>query len=1125
MVSLQAARPMLEQDNKFGPVGHQQTPLSTFFNNYFPTANEQYYTPGPGRFDTRSELVLADSEQVFKDLGIVIRELARDNALWVNQSLMPIEVTDKIEFQVTVLRFDDVVTLEQTPAFGTSRTLDFFKDKTMVRNKRWGKALTFELDMMLRKEGQEIFTMQLSRIIRAFKDHASYIALNALFSYNKSDRNYFRTNAALANLVNMQHYQREIDEFGCFNKSLSRGFGVMYRYANAIENVNGIRPQFAIIPVEKQGLFKFGINKMNEHYRGGQNAVTQFMNGEEIASLQGISLRPSPCFPQHVFDNNEPVNLLSNIVTTGEYLVYEDLGRKFGKEYSTGKHAYIDCFSQSARGWRRIWVQEMNRHNGRWDSDGNLHYDHWQLIHGNVVQGQSFEELSDQYIYHDKITGSYKVCHYIGDMEKEHLSDEYLKSIVLTAHGRYPRLNELKSVINELKNFKDDDDGVVILKKMMDELTPFVKYLSQRLGGAKNPVFDLSRFSQTNLGRTYVEVLHFFRNCFNVYSPVAGQNVGVGGGDYDFNVNNGPAEFGFIQTNSAPSTQGDNDEDDFDFSAGVEGEEEDVPVTKEEFDRIIKLLYTDFLSRSNYITESTLDLQKKKKMDDIFAGIKLMYNNKPDDAYKCNSWFNLPLKVMATIVSDTVIESAELLTTIYKDGYYSAIFALKTVKEISEAYTKGLTEVLQYKDDKDAVKTTPQNLIETFGYLGKIHMDNNFMPILKKKYPSSPPVAPSSSSARGASRPPSSSASGARPPSSSRMGGPSSSRMGGPPPPTNIAEIETLLINTIEGYIHNIGEQNPFSGLSSSGGKPYRNDSKTTSKRRTSKKQGRMTSDDDYVQDDYIFMRPKSTMSINAERVFDKFQCPVERAVAFAVLSTPIHRDVFESMYDHDVIVPTWYILARPWQVDQMSGMCLAIGGKQTGTTYISEVHVTMSWKSVNQSGDLHATQWIGAVLNDPNRRAIIRTAFNDRYLQGANHDLWTDEELYQHATVNKFYSEDPKIPSFIVLSIAANSKWNEDIMSLKGKITQHDNLHYSSCNYYNVRHQFGLIHTDSISVVESYGQREAVNVIMFQGSQRQVGNVNGDVGETVENRGHHGHQQPDRCDVRMNGLRTMTDE
>jgi len=724
----------------------------------------------------------------------------------------------------------------------------------------------------------------------------------------------------------------------------------------------------------------------------------------------------------------------------------------------------------------------MNRHNGRWDSEGRLHPDHWQLIEGNVYEGQTFEDLSDQYIYYDQPSGSFKVCHYIGDMEKQYLPDDYLKSIVLTAHGRYPRLKELKDTINDMKNFPDLTSPLFELtgtangkkekvNKVMNELIPFVKYLSQRLGGTKNPVFDTSRFGTLyeDIPKSYQEALIFFDNCFS--------------------VNHTKTQDEFIKRLNTTNV----------ILPGTANTEEKAI----KHQRAVQYLWDTFNEQVGVISDQLKKDPSKandlKKIMLIADSISEMITRQPVDVMTKKTWFNIPMIVMYEVgfvnKVKTMDEQVKFFTDIHKKGFYSAFFERSNLSTIAEKFVTGKTDMLSYKNEKGEVKMTDTSLRGLFP-----EMDDNQY-IYDAVYNADPTIGV------------------ANPPDLGHVRAVGGERTSG--------FATELFTTTLKDYITGVGEmKNPFKGLNATvQGKPYRTDTFLTSgsnkhRRSYEVKRGRYGNNAEST-----FIYGNSTMAYNADRVLDKYQCPIERAVALAVLSTPIHRDVFETMYDYDVIVPSWYILARPWQVDQMSGMCLAIGGKQTGTTYISEVHVTMSWKSVNQSGDLHATQWIGAVLKDPNRRAVIRTAFNDRYLQGANHDLWTDEELYHHATVNKFYSENPKIPSFIVLSIGVNSKWNEDVMSLKGKITQHDELHYSSCGYYNVHHQFGLIHTESISVVDSYGKREAVNVIMFQGSQRQVGNVNGDVGETVENRGHHGHQQPDRCDVRFNGMRTMTDE
>lgn len=265
---------------------------------------------------------------------------------------------------------------------------------------------------------------------------------------------------------------------------------------------------------------------------------------------------------------------------------------------------------------------------------------------------------------------------------------------------------------------------------------------------------------------------------------------------------------------------------------------------------------------------------------------------------------------------------------------------------------------------------------------------------------------------------------------------------------------------------------------------------------------------------------PSNQLDVRARDVIQRYPDLVERAVALAILNTSIHRDVFETMLSFNIQLPFDYLILRPFHDLLMSNMTLAKGGVQLGETLIGYGHTGIGWKVVNKTGDLHCTQWMGAYIRDYGLRCIIRNAFHERSYGGGGHKFFTEDEYKRHVE-NGFHTEGYDRPSLLGLIIPVGSYVKDDFLHLAGQMYGgRESVHYATRDYYQLHYQFSKIPNDRPTVVYGDAGSPRTNVICFQGTQRQCGNINGDPGVITENKGHLGIERTGDREVRCHGLK-----
>ncbi len=1042
--------PMLAADNNIGSVSVGDGGMNKLFQTYFNGRNTTAFNLGAGRNDTKTHFVLADSERVFEDAGTVIRNINMDHLLWINQrDFMPARVTDKIEHELTVIKFDDPVAPEQTPAEAVSRYFDIGKEKMSFRSKRYGISMYFELDRMLTAEGKNDFAMFTRKISIVFRIHAAYIALVRFMAQSNEDRAWYAEYGGTMQVLKTEHIRREVEEWAETTKYDTGAFAMIWRYGKAMQLQNGAPPTHVIFNSEKQGLFKFGNKLLSEYYRAGADGPDRVLGFDEIANVQGMSFRGWPAFPDKVANKGmgNRQSMLNAEREIGNYFQFRKAYINLpADQFKSGVHDYLDAFSENKDNFHRYYEREMNAHCGRWDERGNLHKDHGFLLKPDVDANGG---LVDQYVYN--------VARYIGDMEPKYLDRHLLRSMVRSALVGFDVENARNALMDVLGG-ADSNEAVNFMAKL-------TRHLSERLGGKKNPVFDSRRIPKVKGGVAPLSSLDhammvFMENCVLI-------NTGGHGKIHDTNA----VDIDHPLRKDGPMVAADQAEE----------------------------YWTDFRKKIGDLQEMDVDeahvqacLTLMHHLQEIFMRGLLKHSA---DTRGLGGVQNATLVALNDVFSTILWAFARVKVKLEDKTTLEAVMALNRVIEelgLRAMYTAEIIEALENKS-LEALYGPLKTMLEASG-VNQEAIDKE----LKKPKTGAgfktnvDEAAPAHVQAQ------------ARGETFKYIG------------PTRMVTTQGLGAIQFAQFLADrevTGISAPFQFLNADP-IPFRDD----------KFPDASGEDNDYNikrgkfnEDTNTFIYGDTSMGANATYVVDTYQDIIERATALAILSTPINREVFDTMISYNVPIPTEYLLVRPHMRYMMSALVLAQGGKQMGETLVGYGHTAVGWKTINKTGDLHSTQWIGAAMWNYRRRCIIRNAFYEAYLGGAGHMLFTEKQVQEHIR-RGFRSWGLNMPCVMVMSIGYGSVIRDNSINLPGTQWPNEAPHYDSYQYYGNHYGFFHIPNASCSLIMDEGAPRR-NTICFQGTQRQCATLNGDPGDITENTGHHGIERPGDAKVRARGM------
>ncbi len=388
-------------------------------SNYFTGALMNGSQRTAGSRDSWTHHTLADQKRVEMEMSIIYHNLNHQMFTWVNDpSFMPVEYTDKLTKEFTVLKFDKNVFPDQTPAESVSRIFGMSKEQRTFRSKRYGLAMIFEVDNMMTPEGQEEFAMTAAKITTVFVEHIAFLSLSRLLSPNSEDIFYQNQYGTPTIASKLNQIKTEIEETFAGHKTSAGPFPTTWKYRQEMirNNPDGGAPNYVILNPDKQGLFKFGMARTSEYNRAGPPAEGMLTGYEELQNIQGMSFRGLPSFAQDVIEDGKPYSMLTRRAEIGNYFVWRNKMLEFKpEEINIALQGYIYVWSEPSDGLEKIQMKSLVQHCGRWDDQGNLHEDFHQGVE------------NDLFTFCDPQTNEWRRCDTIQDMDPK-----FIKPIIKT---------------------------------------------------------------------------------------------------------------------------------------------------------------------------------------------------------------------------------------------------------------------------------------------------------------------------------------------------------------------------------------------------------------------------------------------------------------------------------------------------------------------------------------------------------------------------------------------------------------------------------------------------------------------------------------------------------------------
>lgn len=278
--------------------------------------------------------------------------------------------------------------------------------------------------------------------------------------------------------------------------------------------------------------------------------------------------------------------------------------------------------------------------------------------------------------------------------------------------------------------------------------------------------------------------------------------------------------------------------------------------------------------------------------------------------------------------------------------------------------------------------------------------------------------------------------------------------------------------------------------------------------------------------DDPDVKRPRETfadqvgdhdnIALNVKRVEDEFYNEIERAVAYLILLTPIHRDVFTRLLEENIMIPMKFIVGKPQMTYQTEGVCICQtknGG--LGKAFLGYPAAEIGKSAKDMTGMMHVAQYVSVVVPQNRRRWKILDMWYRKAMGGANNTFYTYSQWQQHAG-RGFMTMGYNRPSCVALSVPVDSQVSPELHVSGKKHIDEEQYHYASWEFYGHHLRFSEFELDHVMMHQRSGN-VAPNGLMYAGTQALRG-LDGRYQTVEENTGHNGIERAGCLQVRQGG-------
>jgi hypothetical protein len=235
-------------------------------------------------------------------------------------------------------------------------------------------------------------------------------------------------------------------------------------------------------------------------------------------------------------------------------------------------------------------------------------------------------------------------------------------------------------------------------------------------------------------------------------------------------------------------------------------------------------------------------------------------------------------------------------------------------------------------------------------------------------------------------------------------------------------------------------------------------------------------------------------------------------------------KDKVQKLFAANVPVPLDIVVTRPFMGYTMSSVILMKGGKETGTTNVGHVDLTLSSDGANKTSLAHASFYMCAVIRRPER--IMRMPFVSYKSAegGAGSRFYTAEDL-ENLKDAGWRVTDKNAPSLIPIARVPGNDYG-DLFDLTGSLSAE---YGTAGEMYDASHEMrtrflGLVSPLSVLTKNGTTENNVANTLCWQGSQFYSTLEPGKYNLRVSNKGHHGPYEYTGCRDIRNGQNGVVD-
>jgi hypothetical protein len=234
-------------------------------------------------------------------------------------------------------------------------------------------------------------------------------------------------------------------------------------------------------------------------------------------------------------------------------------------------------------------------------------------------------------------------------------------------------------------------------------------------------------------------------------------------------------------------------------------------------------------------------------------------------------------------------------------------------------------------------------------------------------------------------------------------------------------------------------------------------------------------------------------------------------AYLWEYFTTPITKEAFDDLISRDIFPPVEYIVFAPFQDRVTSQVVLVQGGPGLAIATYGLPNIMIGENAKNKTGEYHVTMHHGAAVRDKKRRKFEHHFFYQASLGGGNVKFMTHADYTTFKEDKGYaYNGDLDFPSLLVFSIPIGSTVADRAVDMRGKCFPDESaVHYASYEY--VKQVLDLDAFDGMdaSTIYERAMRNIPNMVTYQMTQVQCGDMTGKPGMVVECRGHDGIVRP----------------